>query len=123
MKCDNCGGIIRGGDTYCPLCGKEIKSEYKPLQERFKRGELSDWDEDIYYDRSNPERKPYHEPESKPYRRGYDLDEYYPEEAEPESSGSIMLPIILFLLIALLIGFILGIMMFSSNFQAIPSMG
>lgn len=118
MKCNNCGGIIRRGDTYCPMCGMELKSEYKPLQERYKRGEYQDREEQ-YYD----ETPVYQESETTHYQRGYNLDEYYPEEEETENSGSGLLPVILILVIALLIGFIFGIIMFSSNFQAIPSIG
>lgn len=118
MKCENCGSIIRRGNTYCPMCGMELRTEYKPLQERYKRGEFQDIDEDFY-----DERSVYQEPKTRTYQRGYNLDEYYPEEIEPESSGSILLPIILFLIAALLIGFIFGVIIFSSNFQAIPSIG
>jgi hypothetical protein len=119
MICQNCGRHIRRNDTYCPHCGMEIKSEYKPLQKRYVRGEYKDRNEPYY-----EETPLYQEKENKPYRRGYDLDAYYPEEAEKKkSSGGLMLPVILFLLIALLIGFIFGVMIYSSNFQSIPSIG
>lgn len=46
MNCENCGGRIRKGDSYCPSCGMELLvSEYKPLQKKYMRGQYQDEDE------------------------------------------------------------------------------
>ena len=134
MNCQNCGGYIKRRDTYCPHCGEKLnrsrtkpqnnyKSEYKPLQQRYKRGEYQDREEDFYdqyiENQYIDERPVYEKPKKKKYR-GYDLSEYYPDE-ETESSGIGTAPIILILFIALLIGFIIGLMMFSNN--TLPSFG
>jgi hypothetical protein len=114
MKCKNCGGHTRQGDTYCPNCGMELStSEYKPLQKSYIRGEYQEREENFHN-----ERPEYDDPETTEYERGYDYD-----YAEPKKSGGKLLPVILILIIALLIGFILGVIMFSSNFQSVPSIG
>ncbi|HEY0196788.1 MAG TPA: hypothetical protein VGC02_04350 [Methanobacterium sp.] len=135
MNCQNCGGYIKRRDTYCPHCGVKLarsnykprqvgkNSEFKPLQQRYMRGEYQDREEDFYNqyvenqykeDGYIEERPAYNKPKKKKYR-GYDLSEYYPDEEETESSGIGMTPIILILVIALLIGFIIGIIMFTSS--------
>lgn len=128
MKCKNCGAYIKRRDTYCPHCGMKVEnpeyqpqqknknSEYKPLQQRYIRGEYQDR-QDEFYDHNIEtqyinEEPTYQKPRKK--YRGYDLSEYYPEE-ETESSGSGMTIIVLILLIALLIGFVIGIIMFTSG--------
>ena len=136
MKCQNCGGYIKRRDTYCPRCGMKVQkskykpqqksknSEYKPLQQRYMRGEYQDSPNDFYdqymenqYIEENQyiDEEPTYQKHKKKKYRGYDLSEYYPEEEETENSGSGTLIIVLILLIALLIGFVIGLMMFTNS--------
>ncbi len=123
MNCEKCGGYIRREDTYCPHCGAElIKSEFKPLQKKFMRGEYQNKEEkfyDDYIEQQFIEEEPsYREPKPRKKYRGYDLDAYYGEEEEAESSDSGLVPIILILFIALLIGFIFGMFMFANSLRS-----
>jgi len=111
MKCENCGGHTRQGDTYCPNCGMELlRSEYKPLQKRYMRGEYQEVEDNFY-----EERQDYYS-ETAEYSEGYDH-----EYEETRKSGGMMLPIILILIIALLIGLVMGFIMFTSNLQPLTS--
>ena len=112
VVCENCGGNIRKGDSYCPQCGMELLvSEYKPLKKRYIRGEYYDEEEERFY-----EEGPVYPERNTEYEDAYDYD-----NEETKSSGG-MLPFVLFLVVALLIGFIFGIIIFSSYTPSLTSL-
>lgn len=136
MKCRNCGGEIRPEDIYCNQCGMDLSGrkykprgrkrrsfpnnrDYKPLQNKFMRGEYQEHQEDQHY----PDDY-YYEPEE-----AYDYGEYpdyddYGERAEVEDGkNSIWGTLILFLVLALVVGFVVGLLIFTSNAQNILSWG
>jgi zinc-ribbon domain len=119
MICENCGAKIRKNARYCPDCGMDIISDYKPLQNKYLRGEhLEDEEElldDDYY--STEEMNNHQE-----YSEGgndYQNEEYRTYEAT-ETQGSGLGSIILLLIVALLIGFVMGFIFFSGKLLNIP---
>ncbi|WJI09108.1 hypothetical protein FGU46_02885 [Methanobacterium sp. CWC-01] len=137
MKCRNCGGEIRPEDIYCNQCGMELSGreykprgkkrrlfqengDYKPLQNKFMKGEYQEQQADPYYS----DEDYYHEPEE-----AYDYVEYpdygdYRESTEiEEGETSIWGTLILFLVLALVVGFVVGLLIFTSDAQNILSLG
>lgn len=134
MRCLNCGGEIKPEDIYCNHCGMELsgrknksrerkrrsipdKGAYKPLQNKFMRGEYQEHQEEQYPDDH------YYNPQEA-YDYGDYPDEFYGEQAEVDGGkNSIWGTLILFLVLALVVGFVVGLLIFTSGSQNILSIG
>lgn len=148
MNCDNCGAEIDKDEEYCPNCGMQLFDlPPNPIKKKAnKSSESSSVENSGDYEKSDSLTKPikqryidHLEPESpdyshydQEYEEEYETPPKYEEEVQEtedmsegekkESSGSGMVNIILFLLIALILGFIAGILMFSSQTIKIPGL-
>jgi hypothetical protein len=134
MKCRNCGGEIRPEDIYCNQCGMELSGrqykprgrkrrsfpdnrDYKPLQNKFMRGEYQEQEED-----TSPDY--YYEPEEAyDYGEYPGYDDYREYEEAEEGETSIWGTLILFLVLALVVGFVVGLLIFTSDAQNLLSLG
>jgi hypothetical protein len=86
--------------------------DYKPLQNKFMRGEYQEHQETPYY------QDDYYQPEE-----AYDYGEYQEYEEVEEGGKSSWGALITFLLLALVVGFVVGILVFTSDAQNILSLG
>ena len=131
MKCRNCGGEIRPKDVYCHQCGMELSGrktkpqrrkkrsfsdpgDYKPLQNKFMRGEYQEHQETPYHQEDDY----YYQPEE-----AYDYGEYQEYEEDEVGEKSSLGALIMFLLLALVVGFVVGILVFTSDAQNILTLG
>jgi hypothetical protein len=138
MKCRNCGGEIRPEDIYCNQCGMDLSGreykprakkrrsltenkDYKPLQNKFMRGEYQDDQVDQY-----PQDDDYFYKSEEAYDygeySGYD-DDYQEYEEIKEGKNSIWGTLILFLVLALVVGFVVGLLIFTSDAQNLLALG
>jgi zinc-ribbon domain len=121
MICENCGAEIRKEARYCPDCGMDIP-EYKPLQDKYLRGENQDDEEDFLDDNeeyNHADEAHYHQEYSNGENQ-YQNEEYGAYEVTV-SQGSVWSSVILLLIVALLIGFVMGFIFFSGKLLNIPS--
>jgi|APFre7841882630_1041343.scaffolds.fasta_scaffold22668_2 hypothetical protein len=121
MICENCGAEIRKKAKYCPDCGMDI-TEYKPLQDKYLRGENQDDEEEFLDDNgeyNHADEAHYHQEYSDGGKK-YQNEEYGAYEVT-ESQGSGWSSIILLLIVALLIGLVMGFIFFSGKLLNIPS--
>ncbi len=140
MNCDNCGAEIDKDEEYCPNCGMQLFDlPPNPIKKKIdKISESSSAEKSGSDEKSDSLSKPIKqryiedsEPENPDYSNYNEYEDVYdeppqyedevqetedrPEVERKESSGSGMVNIILFLLIALILGFIVGLIMFSSQ--------
>jgi zinc-ribbon domain len=120
MKCDNCGAEIQKKVRYCPDCGMDIP-EYKPLQNKYLRGEYQEEEEELLDDNgpyNHSDEENYHQE----YHNGENLQnmEYDDYEVTENQSSSWSL-IFLLLIVALFIGFVLGFIFFAGKLMNIPA--
>ncbi len=138
MKCRNCGGEIRPEDIYCNQCGMELSGreykprgkkrrsfpenkDYKPLQNKFMRGEYQEEQEDQYHPDDDYF---YKSEETYDYGEYQEDDGHYQEYGEiKEGKNSIWGTLILFLVLALVVGFVVGLLIFTSNTQNLLALG
>jgi hypothetical protein len=93
--------------------------DYKPLQNKFMRGEYQEQQEDPYYSDDH-----YYNPEEAyDYAEYPDYDDYGKPEELKEEKSSIWGTLILFLVLALVVGFVAGLLIFTSDAQNILSLG
>ena len=137
MKCRNCGGEIGPEDIYCNQCGMELSGReykpkgknrrsfqenngYKPLQNKFMRGEYQEQQEDQYHPDDDYF---YKSEEAYDYEEYPGYDDHYQDYEKEEGKNSIWGTLILFLVLALVVGFVVGLLIFTSDAQNLLPLG